>query len=114
MASIVHEFVHLVYNEEGFNHCVWLEEGLAQYLSSQKSLLEIDKNRYIKWLKQNVLDKELPSIEFLKKHGSNYGEFCDCKTNKYNQNTTNKNHIIISFNSKKGIFFLIKKPLIAD
>lgn len=84
MASIVHEFVHLVYNEEGFNHCVWLEEGLAQYLSSQKSLLEIDKNRYIKWLKQNVLDKEIPSIEFLKKHGSNYGEFCDCKTNKYN------------------------------
>lgn len=85
IASIVHEFVHLVYNDQASsNHCVWLEEGLAQFLSGQKSFLEADENKYLNWLKKSVLEKEIPPIKFLKKHGSNYGEFCDCNTNKYN------------------------------
>lgn len=85
IASIVHEFVHLVYNDQASsNHCVWLEEGLAQFLSGQKSFLEADEKKYLNWLKKSVLEKEIPPITFLKKHGSNYGEFCDCITNKYN------------------------------
>lgn len=85
IASIVHEFIHLVYdNQAPYNHCVWLEEGLAQFLSGQKSFLEADINKYHNWLKKSVLEKEIPPITFLKKHGSSYGEFCDCSTNKYN------------------------------
>lgn len=85
IASIVHEFIHLVYdNQAPYNHCVWLEEGLAQFLSGQKSFLEADVNKYNNWLKKSVLEKEIPPITFLKKHGSSYGEFCDCSTNKYN------------------------------
>lgn len=85
IASIVHEFVHLVYNDQApSNHCVWFEEGLAQFLSGQKSFLEVDDNKYYNWLKKSVLEKEIPPITFLKKHGSSYGEFCDCSTNKYN------------------------------
>ena len=85
IASIVHEFIHLVYdNQVPYNHCVWLEEGLAQFLSGQKSFLEADEKKYLNWLKKSVLEKEIPPITFLKKHGSNYGEFCDCNTDKYN------------------------------
>ena len=85
IASIVHEFIHLVYNNQApYNHCVWLEEGLAQFLSGQKSFLETDEDKYLNWLKKSVLEKEIPPITFLKKHGSNYGEFCDCNTDKYN------------------------------
>lgn len=85
IASIVHEFVHLVYNDQASsNHCVWLEEGLAQFLSGQKSFLEADKDKYLNWLNKSVLEKEIPPISFLKNHGSTYGEFCDCNTNKYN------------------------------
>lgn len=85
IASVMHEFVHLVYNEQvSPNCCVWLEEGLAQYLSGQKSFLESDSDRYNNWLQNQVLEKEIPPIDYLKKHGGNYGEFCDIKTNKYN------------------------------
>ena len=85
IASIVHEFVHLVYYEKiSKNKCVWLEEGLAQYLSGQKSLLEMDDERYNMWLEKNIFEKEIPKIEYLKEHGSIYGKFCDMQTNKYN------------------------------
>lgn len=85
IASIIHEFVHLVYYEKVTkNKCVWLEEGLAQYLSGQKSLLEMDNERYNNWLDQNIFSKEIPKIEYLQEHGSTYGKFCDMETNKYN------------------------------
>lgn len=85
IASIIHEFVHLVYYEKVTkNKCVWLEEGLAQYLSGQKSLLEMDENRYNEWLEKNIFAKEIPKIEYLKIHGSTYGKFCDMENNKYN------------------------------
>ena len=29
-------------------------------------------------------DMEIPKLEYLKKRGSKYGEFCDQETNKYN------------------------------
>lgn len=46
--------------------------------------MEVDDDKYYNWLKKSVLEKEIPPIKFLKKHGSSYGEFCDCSTNKYN------------------------------
>lgn len=85
IASIVHELVHLVYSEKiNKSKIVWLEEGLAQYLSGQKSFLEQDVQKYNEWLQKNIFEKEIPKIEYLKKHGSTYGSFCDIQTNKYN------------------------------
>ena len=84
IASIIHEFVHLIYRKEvkGIQE-VWVEEGLATYLSGQKSFLEQDDNKY-KLFIDNIFKKELPDISFLKKQGNNYGEFCDKQTNRYN------------------------------
>lgn len=84
IASIIHEFVHLIYSEyvHGEN-AIWLEEGLATYLSGQKGFLEQDINRYNSFL-ELLFAKEIPPIDYLKKHGNNYGEFCDMKTQKYN------------------------------
>ena len=113
IASIVHEFIHLVYdNQSPYNHCVWLEEGLAQFLSGQKSFLEADENKYHNWLKNSVLKKEIPPITFLKKHGSSYGEFCDCSTNKYNGYDISYAllRFIIEEYSEKKIYEIIKNP----
>lgn len=88
--GITHEFVHLVYKEEiqekgNNNRVVWLDEGLAQYLSGQKSALE-DKQKFKDWFLRQVArrDKIVPDILFLKKHGDMYGAFYDTETNKYN------------------------------
>lgn len=88
--SIIHEFVHLVYKEQvqekgENNRIVWLDEGLATFLSGQKSSLEnIDDLK--NWFLRNIVrrDKIIPSIEFLKEHGDKYGKFCDKETQKYN------------------------------
>ena len=85
IASVAHELVHLIYHEKVSKfHCIWLEEGLAQYLSGQKSFLEADNQKYLKWLEKEIFSKEIPPIDFLKHHGGKYGQFCDCDTNKYN------------------------------
>lgn len=88
--NVVHEFVHLVYmnavQEKGNEkRVVWVDEGLAQLLSGQKEDL-LDKERFKIWFMNHILgaNKEIPSINFLKQHGSEYGSFCDTKTNKYN------------------------------
>lgn len=88
--NIAHEFVHLVYvncvQEKGTDtRTVWVDEGLAQFLSGQKNEL-LDDNKFREWFKEHIInsDKEIPKIEFLKQHGSDYGTFCDIKTNKYN------------------------------
>lgn len=84
-ACLTHELVHLIiYEKVTKNTVIWLEEGLAQYLSGQKSFLEANEQKYSEWLINNVLNKEIPDISFLNKHGSSYGEFCDLKTNMYN------------------------------
>lgn len=88
--NVAHEFVHLVYmnavQEKGDDkRVVWLDEGLAQILSGQKEDL-LDKDRFKIWFMNCILgeNKEIPKINFLKKHGSEYGAFADVKTNKYN------------------------------
>ncbi len=84
IASIIHEFVHLIYYEyiKG-EKIVWIEEGIATYLSGQKSFLEQNPAKYELFL-DKIFEKEIPIIDYLKKRGSNYGEFCDMKTQKYN------------------------------
>lgn len=85
IASLLHEFVHMVYHDTICGvKCVWLEEGLATYLSGQKSFLEKDVGRYKTFLKRLINDFEIPKIEFLHKRGGKYGEFVDCDTQKYN------------------------------
>ena len=84
IASLAHEFVHMVYHDtiQG-NKCVWLEEGLATYLSEQKGFVERDPERYKKFLKRIIKEKEIPMLEYLNKRGGKYGEFVDTETNAY-------------------------------
>lgn len=84
IASIAHEFVHMVYHDTicGVS-CVWLEEGLATYLSEQKGFIERSLERYKEFLKRLLYEKEVPKLEFLHKRGGKYGEFVDTETNKY-------------------------------
>lgn len=84
IASLAHEFVHMVYHDTicGIS-CVWLEEGLATYLSEQKGFVERDLARYKEFLKKLIYEKEIPKIEFLHKRGGKYGEFVDTETRKY-------------------------------
>lgn len=85
IASLAHEFVHMVYHDtiQG-NQCVWLEEGLATYLSEQKGFVEREPERYKKFLKRIIKEKEIPRLEYLNKRGGKYGEFVDTETNAYN------------------------------
>lgn len=81
---MAHEFVHMVYHDTICGtSCVWLEEGLATYLSEQKGFIERNPERYKEFLKRLIYEKELPKIEFLHKRGERYGEFVDTETNKY-------------------------------
>lgn len=84
IASIAHEFVHMVYHDTicGVS-CVWLEEGLATYLSEQKGFIERSLERYKEFLERLLYEKEVPKLEFLHKRGGKYGEFVDTETNKY-------------------------------
>ncbi len=85
IASLCHEFVHMVYHDtiKGIK-CIWIEEGLATYLSDQKGFLEKYPERYKIFLNKILNEKEIPNLEFLHKRGGKYGEFVDCETNKYN------------------------------
>lgn len=84
IASLAHEFVHMVYHDtiHGTN-CVWLEEGLATYLSEQKGFIERNFEMYKKFLKKLIYEKEIPKLKFLHKRGGKYGEFVDTENNKY-------------------------------
>lgn len=84
IASLAHEFVHMVYHNTicGVS-CVWLEEGLATYLSEQKGFIERNSEKYKEFLKRLIYEKEVPKLEFLHKRGGKYGEFVDTETDKY-------------------------------
>ncbi len=78
--AIMHEYVHVIYQmiyKDKFERVVWLDEGLAQHLSEQKNLLEFDLPRFKSFFLRNVVakSKDIPQIEYLKKHGSRRGEF---------------------------------------
>lgn len=86
--SLVHELVHIVYMEiwqNLYERIVWLDEGLAQNLSREKSLLEKADLKFENWYRQNIVGPTniIPDITFLKKHGSKFGEFVDGETQKY-------------------------------
>lgn len=63
-------------------------------------------------MKNSVLKKEIPPITFLKKHGSSYGEFYDCSTNKYNGYDISYAllRFIIEEYSEEKIYEIIKNP----
>lgn len=65
-------------------NCVWLEEGLATYLSGQKNFLEQHIERYKSFWARMINECEIPKLDFLHKRGGKYGEFVDCDTQKYN------------------------------
>lgn len=88
ISHIIHEYVHLLYREiykNKFERVVWLDEGLAQYLSDQFIGVQNNSDKFRGWFLDNIVrrDKEIPKIDYLKKHGSKYGEFVDKETNKY-------------------------------
>ncbi len=87
---ILHELTHVIYRnyiqEKGINNrIVWFDEGLASFLSGEKNAL-IDNDRLKEFIEIKISgeNKEIPKISYLHKHGTNYGEFVDAKTNKYN------------------------------
>lgn len=87
--SLMHELVHLFYQsiwEGKYDRILWIDEGLAQYLSGEKGLLEKDDDKFKAWYLDRIIrcDKEIPKIEFLQKHGDTYGSFVDSESNKYN------------------------------
>lgn len=87
--NIIHEYIHLLYKQiyqDNFNRVVWLDEGLAQYLSDQFCGIQNNEEKFKNWFLDNIVrrDKEIPKIEYLKEHGSTYGHFVDQETNKYN------------------------------
>ncbi len=85
IASVAHEFVHMVYHDILCGtKCVWLEEGLATYLSEQRGFLERSFERYRAFLDRITNQREIPKLDFLHKRGGKYGEFVDCETEKYN------------------------------
>ncbi len=89
MKPIIREFVHLIYKEEiqekgSDKRVLWLDEGLAQYLSGENARLE-DESAFKAWFLLNIVrrDKIIPDISFLKEQGDETGQFCDQVTNKY-------------------------------
>lgn len=88
-STLIHELVHLFYQsiwEEKYDRILWLDEGLAQYLSGEKSLLENNNERFKAWYLDRIIryDKIIPPMDFLKEHGGSYGQFVDNNSNKYN------------------------------
>lgn len=84
IACLAHEFVHMIYHDKICGvKCVWIEEGLATYLSGQKNFLEQYIYRYKSFLLKMIYESEIPELDFLHKRGGKYGEFVDCDTQKY-------------------------------
>lgn len=86
--GLVHEYIHLLYQsiwQNNYERVVWLDEGLSQYLSGQLILLQRDDKKFKSWYLDEIVrrDKEIPNINFLKKHGNKYGEFIDEQSLKY-------------------------------
>lgn len=86
--ALIHELVHCLYQsiwENKYDRVLWLDEGLALYLSGEKNLLEKDKDKFKAWYLDKIIrrDKEIPKMAFLKEHGSTYGTFVDYESNKY-------------------------------
>ncbi len=88
--NVCHEFVHLVYQnavQERVENAriVWVDEGLASYLSGQNDEM-MDRDKFREWFNDRVnrADREIPDVSYLMQHGSGYGYFCDTVTNKYN------------------------------
>lgn len=84
--SLIHEYVHLLYQRKCLDRVIWFDEGLALYLSGQYDSLEHDNDNFRHWYFDKIINKskEIPDISFLKQHGSKYGQFIDMETNKYN------------------------------
>ena len=85
-SSIIHEFVHIVYREwrkDLYERVIWLDEGLAQNLSRERSLLEKEDSRFEEWYKEAIVapSKCIPDISFLKRHGNKFGEYVDGEKN---------------------------------
>lgn len=108
IASLSHEFVHMVYHDTiRGNTCVWLEEGLATYLSGQKRFFELTQENYIGFLKKYIVNSELPKIEFLHNRGGKYGQFVDMETHKYDGYYISYG-IVRYLYEEKGYQFLLK------
>lgn len=87
--NVIHELVHIIYQtvrNNNYKRVVWLDEGLAIYLSQQMIYIEQEKDNFKRWYLDRIIrrDKVIPPLSFLKKHGNKYGEFNDQETNKYN------------------------------
>lgn len=114
---LFHELVHIFYAsiwEGKYDRILWLDEGLALYLSGERSLLESNVKKFKAWYLDRIIryDKEIPRIEFLKKHGGTYGKFVDLESNKYDGYDFSYlivRYIVENFNDLIGLLSDIKK-----
>lgn len=84
-AIVLHELTHIIYRNyvQDGDRIVWFDEGLAVYLSKEKDSL-MKEDELNKFLTERIINKGIPQISFLHKHGNEYGDFTDTMTNKYN------------------------------
>lgn len=87
--ALIHELARLLYEhiwKGKYERILWLDEGLAQYLSGEKSLLEKEYDTFRGWYLSVIIrrDKKIPKIEFLKERGNTYGKFVDEEFGSYN------------------------------
>ncbi len=84
-----HELVHMFYEKiwsGKYDRILWLDEGLAQYLSHEKSDLDHDEVKFKAWYLSLIIGrfKKIPNIEFFREQGDTYGKFVDGVSNSYN------------------------------
>ena len=77
---IIHEYSHLLYKkiyDGNFSRVLWVDEGLAQHLSGQKSLFDKNEARFKSFFLRRVVakNKDIPKLDDLRKHGTKRGEF---------------------------------------
>lgn len=119
ICGLLHELIHLnninVYGDE-LDRVLWLDEGIAQLFSGKYDILRNNEEIFLNFL-TNIInrEKEIPKIEYLKKHGTNYGEFIDMDHFSYNGYKIS--YLLVRYLFEKGIdliSLLAKKDEIKD
>lgn len=71
LKSLIHEFIHIIYNNIVDERITWLDEGLAMNLSGEKSIYDNQEN-FQKFFEENILSiNQIPSMNDLV-HGENF------------------------------------------
>lgn len=71
LKSLIHEFVHIIYNNIAEERITWLDEGLAMNLSGENSIYD-NRENFQNFFEENILSiKQIPFMNDLV-HGENF------------------------------------------